>query len=201
QPEPPLAIVATRPGTFNRAARTTLLPERWRVVGLNNHGLELFYIEGAPIPDTLDLSFAPPQPGARGIGSPHADLPFHEGSRWLVDLDAAITVGMAVRIPLTGPDFSLGQLFVLGTSASVAPAESAARLQSAFVAHQYTNGLAFLPPGAPTNNTAQTRSAWESAPPSRHRAISTMPAPATTLAANRTRRLPRGHSAWMAPRF
>jgi hypothetical protein len=165
QPEPPLPTVATRSGTFTRPARTTLLPDRWRIIGLNNHGLEMFYAEGAPIPDTLDLSFAPPEPGVPARNSPHADLPFHDGSRWLVDLDAAIAVGMAIRIPLTGPDFSVGQLFVLGTKASVSPTESAARLESALLAHQYTNGLAFLPPGTPTNNTAQTRSACDSAPP------------------------------------
>lgn len=164
QPEPPLPTVATRVSTFTRAARTTLLPDHWRVIGLNNHGLEMFYAEGASIPDTLDLSFAPPEPGAPAINSAHADLPFHDGSRWLVDLDAAIAVGMAVRIPITGPDFSVGQLFVLGTSASVAPSEGAKRLESALLAHQYTDGLAFLPPGTPTNNTARTRSAWESEP-------------------------------------
>jgi hypothetical protein len=166
QPEPPLASVGMRPSTFSRPAQTKLLPDRWRIIGLNNHGIELFYVEGAPIPDTLDVSFAPPPPAAeRGASSPDAGLPFHEGSRWLANLDAAIAVGMAVRVPLTGPDFRVGQLFVLGTSNSVSPSKSAERLQSAFLAHQYTNGLAFLPPGSPTNNTAKTRSAWQSAPP------------------------------------
>ena len=161
QPEPPLAEVGSRPGTFNRPAHTTLLPDFWRVAGLHTDGSELFYAEGLPIPKTLDLSFAPP--GMIPPGAPD-DLPFHPEGRWLVDLDAAIAAGMALRIPLTGPDFSVGQLFVLGVNAAVAPDEGAARLESALLAHQYTNGLAFLPKGSPTNNTAQTRSAWQSAP-------------------------------------
>jgi len=159
QPEPPLPDVPLRPGTFNRPARTTLLPDHWHVIGLRD-AQELFHAEGSPIPDALDVSFGPP-----GTGAADSDLPFGQGSRWLVDLDAAIAAGMAVRIPLPGPDFSVDQLFVLGVSAAVAPDETAARLQSALIAHQYTNGLAFLPPGTPTNNTSKTRSAWESAPP------------------------------------
>jgi len=164
QPQPPLAAAGSRPGTFNRPARTALLPDYWRVIGLKADNTELFYAEGSPIPATLDLSFGPPS-----LGAPDSDLPFHEGSRWLVDLDAAIAAGMAIRIPLTGtavaaPDYSIPQLFVLGANAAVLSADAAAHLESALIAHQYTNGLGFLPPGTPTNNTAQTRSAWQSAP-------------------------------------
>ena len=164
QPEPPLGDRGSRPGTFTRPARTTLLPDRWSIVGLDYDNVELFYAEGLPIPDTLDLSFAPPPAGERGIGSPDSDLPFHKGSRWLVDLDDAIAAGMAVRIPQAIPVPNVGQLFVLGTLAAVTPGENAARLKSALIAHQYTKGLAFLPPGTPTNNTSQARSAWQSAP-------------------------------------
>ena len=164
QPVPLLAAVGSRPGTFNRPAQTALLPDYWRVIGLKADNTELFYAEGSPIPATLDLSFGPPS-----MGAPDSDLPFHEGSRWLVDLDAAIAAGMAIRIPLAGtavaePDYSIAQLFVLGANAAALPADAASRLESALVAHQYTNGLGFLPPGTPTNNTAQTRSAWQSAP-------------------------------------
>ena len=157
-PIPTLPDVPSRPGTFNRAARTTLLPDKWNFVGLRGEQ-ELFNVAGLPIPDSLDVSFGPP-----GTGAPDSDLPFGPASRWLVDLDAAIANGMAVRIPMPGPDFSVDQLFVLGVSASVAPADAAARLQTGLTAHQFTNGLAFLPPGSPTNNTAQTRSSWQSAP-------------------------------------
>jgi len=158
QPDPPLPSVPTRPSTFNRPPRTTLLPDHWHVVGLRGEQ-ELFNVDGSPIPDTLDVSFGPP-----GTGAPASDLPFDAGSLWLVDLDAAIATGMAVRIPLAGPDLSVSQLFVLGVSSSVTPDDAVGRLESALVAHQFTNGLAFLPPGTPTNNTPKTRSAWEAAP-------------------------------------
>jgi hypothetical protein len=164
QPEPPLTQAGSRPGAFNRPAQTTLLPDFWRVVGLNtDDDSELFYAEGSPIPKTLDLSFAP----AETIPSDAPDdLPFHPEGRWLVDLEAAIKAGMALRIPLP-PAVAAGgslRLFVLGVNVAVPPGEFAARLESALVAHQYTNGLAFLPAGSPTNNTSQTRSAWQSAP-------------------------------------
>jgi len=158
QPVPPLPAVATKPSTFTRAAHTTLLPDRWNVIGLRD-GKELFNVEGASIPDTLPVSFGPPERGAVS-----SDLPFDEASRWLVDVDAAMAVGMAVRIPLAGPDFTIDQLFVIGTGSHVEMGEAANRVQSALQAHEYTNGLGFLPPGAPTNNTDGERSAWQAAP-------------------------------------
>ena len=162
QPGPPLPTVATRTGNFTRAAHTTLLPDHWHVLGFRD-GNELFNVDGSPIPDTLNVSFGPP-----GTSANSSDLPFDDDSRWLVDLDAAIAAGMALRIPLTGPDFandlSVDQLFVLGVSAQIVPADASSRLETTLVAHQYTNGLGFLPPGTPTNNTSATRSAWQSAP-------------------------------------
>jgi hypothetical protein len=158
QPDPPLPSVPTRPGTFTRAARTALTPDHWHIIGLRG-GQELFNVDGSPIPDMLNVSFGPP-----GTSANSSDLPFDDASRWLVDLDAAIAVGMAVRIPLPGPDYSVDQLFVLGVNSQVAPADAATRLASLLVAHQYTNGLGFLPPGTPTNNTSTARSDWQSAP-------------------------------------
>jgi hypothetical protein len=158
QPVPPLPTVPTRPGTFNRAARTTLLPDHWHFLGFRGGG-ELFNVDGSPIPDSLNVSFGPP-----GTSANSSDLPFDDASRWLVDLDAAIAVGMAVRIPVLGQSYNVDQLFVLGVSASVTPVDAASRLETILIAHQYTNGLDFLPPGTPTNNTATTRSAWESVP-------------------------------------
>ena len=158
QPAPPLPTVATRPSTFTRAPHTTLLPDRWSFIGFQG-GNELFHVDGGPIADSLNVSFGPP-----GTGANSSDLPFDDASRWLVDLDAAIAAGMAVKITLVGPNVNVDQLFVLGVSARLAPADAVARLEKTLVAHQYTNGLGFLPPGAPTNNTAAVRSAWQSAP-------------------------------------
>jgi hypothetical protein len=158
QPVPPLPTVPTRSGTFTRAAQTTLLPDYWHVIGFRD-GAEFFSVDGSPIPDALNVSFGPP-----GTGAHTTNLPFDDASSWLVDLNAAIAVGMAIRIPLTGPDFSIDQLFVIGVSARLSPTDAAGRLQSAMLAYQYTNGLGFLPPGTPTNNTSTTRSAWQTAP-------------------------------------
>ncbi len=158
QPIPPLPTVPTRPSTFTRAAQTTLLPDHWSFIAFQG-GSELFNVDGSAISDSLNVSFGPP-----GTGADSSDLPFDAASRWLVDLDAAIAAGMAVRIPLAGPNFNIDQLFVLGVSARLSPADAAARLETALIAHQYTNGLGFLPPGSPTNNTDSVRSAWQSTP-------------------------------------
>ena len=113
QPVPPLPQVPTRAGNFTRAARTTLLPDHWHFIAFRGGG-ELFNVDGTPIPDALNVSFGPP-----GTSANSSNLPFDDASRWLVDLDAAIAAGMAVRIPMAGQDLHVDQLFVLGVSSSV----------------------------------------------------------------------------------
>jgi hypothetical protein len=160
QPEPPLPAVPARADTWTRAARTALLPDNWRVVGLRA-GQVVFRADGSPLRETLAVGPAPPAAG--GQAEPADDGPFDEASRWLVDLEAAQRAGMALRITLSRADAQIDQLLVLGTS-SAPPADSAALVGEALLAHQYGGGLGFLPPGTPTNNTEATRSAWQSHP-------------------------------------
>ena len=78
--------------------------------------------------------------------------------RWLVDFDAAVTAGMAMRIPITAQQRQAGfdRVLVYGLLAGDASAPVAALLD----AHHYSDGLAFVPQGAPTNNTADAASAY-----------------------------------------
>lgn len=160
QPTPPLPEVSIKADSFSRAAQARLLPARWQFIGWRS-GQVVFNVSGSPVPDGLDVSFAPPASSPPPIGAP--DSPFSGSSGWLVDLDAAIAAGMAVRVPLPGPDLGLEQLIVLGVNTGLAADASGARLETLLRAHQYTNGLDFLLPGTPTNNTADSRSGWRAA--------------------------------------
>ena len=66
---------------------------------------------------------------------------------------------MALRIPL-GPDDAAGfdRLLVLGVRPSLDAETAAARLAALLDGHHYTDGLALVPAGTPTNNTAAARS-------------------------------------------
>jgi hypothetical protein len=140
---------------WTRAARTNVLPDRWIVLGYRG-GERRFALLGRPIADTLALG---PDPNDLGAGDPAA--PLGSAAQWLLDFERAVERGMALRIPLGEADRGgLDRLLVLGVRATADGTESARRLSALLDAHHYTDGLALIPPGAPTNNTQSVRSVW-----------------------------------------
>ncbi|MDF5753243.1 hypothetical protein [Spongiactinospora sp. TRM90649] len=157
-PEP-----AARSGTWTRAARTMLLPDRFVFSAYNEgeDGLRLAWREeGADIPDDLKLGFAPPQEGVTRTDG----LPWDPDSRWLVDFGRAVENGMGLAVPLPENDEPYDLLTAVGVMAGLDPETAAARWQAALLAHRFGDGLAFLPTRTPTNNTLATRSGWRSHP-------------------------------------
>jgi hypothetical protein len=158
QPAPP-----RRPRSWDRAAQTMLLPDRFVFSAYTETDGELelaWRHEGADIPDVLKVGFSPP---AEDVERPDG-LPWDQASRWLVDFGDAVDNGMALVVPLPDPDVHYALLTVVGVMAGIDADEGASRVQAALQAHQYGQGLAFLPVGTPTNNTPATRSAWRSRP-------------------------------------
>jgi hypothetical protein len=144
--------VETRPGSWARPARTLLLPRRFCAFGF--HGGEYRWHElGESVDDELAVS-----------PYPRPDQRFFDGAgRWLVDFDAAVAAGMALvkELPDGAP---LDRIVVVGVDDGIDAAGGAARLADALTRHGYEAGLGLLPPGTPTNNTLQTRSAWAGEP-------------------------------------
>src|SRR5262249_2389459 len=85
-----------------------------------------------------------------------------DGMRWMIDFDRAEQVGMALRLTVPIPP-TVDLLLVTGVSARDRSADLAAQLD----AHHYTDGLAFLPAGTPTNNTAAGRTLYRGPDPAR----------------------------------
>ena len=99
-------------------------------------------------------------------------LPLDAEMQWMVDFDAAESVGMALRIPLTGrlaATEGIGRLIVLGVKATLDSNASLERLQTLLRAHQYTDDLHILSPGTPTNNTPDIAAGFSSADPGHER--------------------------------
>ncbi len=134
-------------------AHVVLLPDRWVAYGLVDDQL-LFRQEGLPIRRPLPLT-ALRQTGRRAAAAGDGE--------WLVDFDKALAVGMALTVPLEGARRSIDQLFVVGTSATLTPDEAAGQIGDALTTHANRNALEFLPPRAPTNNSADSASSWHSA--------------------------------------
>lgn len=154
-PVPPPAFIAppSRPTSWNRAAIATMLPGRWTVVTVNEGDPSFF--QGAPIQADLAVTLDPGGAGAFPAGST-----VDAGMQWMVDFDAAVTAGMALRIPLDQSSRAGGfdAIYVYGVRNT---ADSAAELQALIDAHHYSDGFSFVSQGAPTKNTPDASSAWK----------------------------------------
>jgi hypothetical protein len=154
---PALAAATVEPATETSAWRhppyARLMPDYWIAV-LQSGGAPVAAVKGAPI--VLPLA-AGPDPQST---PPHADdqLTIDPGMAWMVDFGTAVAAGMGLRIPLPAGAASFDSLMVFGAAASVSATDAAADVSALLDAHHYTDGLAFLRPGAPTNNTTDGRS-------------------------------------------
>src|ERR1043165_1440989 len=71
----------------------------------------------------------------------------------MVDFDAAEAAGMAVRIPLNATTRAEGFERVIVYGLRLQDGAPAKTLAAALASHRYSDGLAIVPQGAPTNNT------------------------------------------------
>ena len=146
---PVLPPVELSPSAMTRPAHATVLPDRWIVLGYRG-ATEVARGVGRIVPDRLQVGLSPES------GPPVAGQPLEPGLQWLVDFAEAERVGMGIRIPVTD-ERGFDRLLVVGVRASLDPSAAAARLTGLLAAHRYSEGLAFVPPGTPTNNTDSAR--------------------------------------------
>ena len=136
-----------------RPGRARLLPRQWVVAGYQSDA-PLFVAAGAPVPDDLVSTpdFAAEGAAPRDI----ADLMRSQGLDWLHDLDAAESVGMAVRVDLP-PSWRPAQgidLYAVG----VRDRDGADAVADLFESHRWTHGFDLVQRGTPTNNTDEGNS-------------------------------------------
>lgn len=138
----------TANGTWSRAAFARALPTRWTAIGALD--AETTTCTGSPIKPVVPLG---PDPADAS-----AVLP-----AWMSDFDSAKLIGMGLLLPLT-PAMAMGgldRLDVFGVDESGDPDAGAQQLGAVLDAHYYTDGLSYLAPGTPTNNTATVDSGYD----------------------------------------
>jgi hypothetical protein len=112
-------------------------------------------VQGTAIPASLPV-------GISGATAPASDTDatrvLDEGLRWMVDFDAAVAVGMAVAIDLPPDTSHVDDVVVVGLP--IDGADGAAVLAALVEAHRFSDGAAFLAPGTPTNNLADSASGY-----------------------------------------
>ncbi|RZF27300.1 hypothetical protein EVC45_23280 [Paraburkholderia sp. UYCP14C] len=78
----------------------------------------------------------------------------------MVDFDAALTAGMALRIPLTAAQRAGGFDRILVYGVRAGDSNASQTFSDRLTAHHYTDGFALVPQGSPTNNTPDASSAF-----------------------------------------
>lgn len=158
RPTPP------RASSWEQAPLAACLPERWAVSLYRNHVRQQPVAFGNPIRRPLTVG-PNPDPSASAPADPK-ELQVDDEMRWMIDFEEAVEAGMALRIPITAFELTGGidEVVVVGISRD-GPVGGALRLMELFDAHHYTDGLAFVRQGTPTNNTPGAPSGYSDRDP------------------------------------
>jgi hypothetical protein len=168
--EPSFPDPAVRGESWSRPAWTTMLPEYWVATAYVRNMPIARAWSRAVIPDRLSLgpdpTTAAPTTSSTSTttSTSSGQPPVDPGLGWLVDFAAAEATGMALRLPLPVGIGTIDRLVILGVKSSMDPAAGATRLAGLLDAHHYTDGLSFVPPATPTNNTPTDKAGWGSRP-------------------------------------
>jgi hypothetical protein len=178
-PEPHYPTTPERDSAWEQAPIAACLPDRWAVYLYRGH-VRLQQAVGGPIRRPLNVG-PDPDPGAEVPTDPK-DLQIDAAMRWLVDFEEAVDAGMALRIKLTHPELASGidEVVVVGLSSGGVAAD-ALRLMELLDAHRYTDGLAFVRQGTPTNNTPEAPSGYSDRDPGFERSFRAERGPALQL--------------------
>src|SRR5216683_2053284 len=161
-PLPTYPEVSTRATNWERAPVAGALPDHWTVV-LYQATAEVVRKDGSKINPPLAMG---PTPKSN-------PPPWSDEMRWMLDFGTALTKGMAVQIDISPQQRQSGfdRLLVIGRSAAANPLAGASALESQIEALHYTAGFAFVPQGAPTNNTPDALSAFDRKDPGYERSF------------------------------
>lgn len=153
-------------------ALAKLLPDRWIVTGYSPDqritAPIIGPIYGNPIPAQVVIGLLNERQPT-GTAAPD----------WTVDFSMAESQGMGIRIPLSSP-LCIGRLTVVGiktnfdlpspTAEQIAQ-QGAALFGSVLASHQVSDGVEFVRPGTPTNNTATGLSGYSTDDPDFKRSL------------------------------
>lgn len=138
-----------------------LLPAAWTATAYAG-GKIVAIATGKPIP--LDPAVGPdidePLVHPASEGDENSEVAaVDQGMNWLIDFGAAEKIGMALRLPVSGP---VDVLLVAGMRGD-GPDAGAAGMAALLDAQRYTAGLGFVAAGTPTNNASDAPAGWSSA--------------------------------------
>ncbi len=152
----------TQQQPWMHAARATIMPERFVLLGFNGDQ-ETLRVIGNPIPSDLVVGPSPSAPPDQQIRLEGDELVIPAEIKWMVDFDEAVKNGMGFRVNLSATQARLGfdKLFILGIRLSADITKSREQLETLIAHHQKSRkGLSLLPQGTPTNNVEDEPSGY-----------------------------------------
>ena len=154
-PDPPrFPSVNAKASSWTTAPRSTVMPDQ--LVFSLYTGSELAHqVVGARIPSPLAVGPDPTIPISRDA---NGELVLDEASAWIVDFDRAVASGLGIRLRVSATErqFGFDRLVVVGVRISTDAVANARVLEKLLEEHRYTDGLAVVPQGTPTNHTDGT---------------------------------------------
>lgn len=187
----PSIAVASQAAAWRHAPQARLLPDRWTAV-VHSGGQVALTAFSKDVQRPLNVGpnpqAPPPDAQAEAAIARGEQLAIDPGMKWLTDFNEAESVGMALRIPIPPATLAAGfdSLVVFGVTRSLSVAETSTQLADLLDSHHYTDGLAFVRPGTPTNNTDDRRTGYSSQDPGHERSFATEVAATPTLDNNNT---------------
>ncbi|MBV9062277.1 MAG: hypothetical protein JOY77_05025 [Alphaproteobacteria bacterium] len=182
----PAVALAGQTVAWRHAPQARLLPDRWIAI-LHSGGQVAATVTGKDVKKPLNVGPDPqaPLPDAQTEAAilRGEQLAIDPGMKWLTDFNEAESSGMALRIPISATALTAGldSLVVFGVSRSLNVADTSEKLADLLDAHHYTDGLAFVRPGTPTNNTDNRRAGYSSQDPGHQRSFALEVAVTPTL--------------------
>lgn len=182
----PAVAVASLAAAWRHPPQARLLPDRWIAV-LHSGGQVALTATSKDVKRPLNVGPNPqaPPPDAQTEAAivRGEQLAIDPGMKWLTDFNEAELSGMALRIAIPPATLTAGldSLVVFGVVSPLNITDTSTQLADLLDAHHYTDGLAFVRPGTPTNNTDNRRAGYSSQDPGHERSFAIEVAGTPTL--------------------
>ncbi len=145
-PEPEL-----RDREQNIKSLVKLLPTNFQLYVFDSDTNYKYHIVGPAIPENLWIGLE--DNPDESLTDPASPLTYSEESAWVVNFEAAVSVGMGFRVTIDEQDWNTGfkKLIVTGIRLGNTSTDASSELSSLLESHYYTSEADIVPPATPTN--------------------------------------------------
>ncbi len=163
--DPVLPGLSLKPNSWTEMPQSNVMPDRF-VVRVYT-GSSYREVLGSSIPNPLPVGLDPSADYSALLDQQSGILNMPPEIKWLSDFEAAVSVGMGIRIPLSEVEMENGfdRMLVLGLRLMADALTNKEQLEALIDGHHYKSGFALLAQGSPTNNSDNLAAGFSSTEP------------------------------------